>query len=332
MRKWKLYGIKPMAPPEDQPHNVDLSEWRTPSLLSRVLAWTARLWRWLASLWAANAALVTAEDSSDSITADRAEEEEPSHALTSSGTSPPHASASSLLQSISCSSDLVPFHEGNSSQAETHAAEGEAIAPPQTRPAPQRRLTRSGRPKALSSLADSPNPESTVSVSCSGDITVNLQRQLQRASTWPQNSSIHRQASSSWAPSHSQPGLATSNSSDIILAHSLPQDHSDAPHSCPGPQAASSEAGTSQAATSQEFHTTFVVKAGQASSGGIEEVKGASSPEAEEVSSSPRIAAVQSRPQQDAEGEEKPAWKVKLDARRARVQQQKLRAGKCMPA
>ena len=340
MRKWKLYAIQPMAPVEDQAHNVDLSEWRTPSLLSRVLALAAHFWEWLTSLWAKPAAVATAQDSSnsvDSVTASRAEEDDSSHALTrisSSGTSPSHALASDLLQqSVSSSSDMVPSHDQSGSQAEIQPMEGEVIAPPQICPAPHRRFTWSGRPKALSSFIDPHEPEPTAAISSSGNTTVNPQQQLQRASTWPQDSSIRSQALPSWAPSRSQSGRAISDSGDIILAHSTPQDLFDAWGDGSGPQAASSEAGSSQAANNQEFHRTYVAKAGQASNGGIEEVKGASSPEAEGITSSPRIAAVQRQPQQlqDAEGEEQPALKVKVDANRVRVQQERYRAGKCMP-
>ena len=340
MRKWKLYAIKPMAPVEDQPHNVDLGEWRTPSLLDKVLAWAARFWRWLTSLCTKAAAVATAgnsSDSIDSITAGRPEEEELSHALTrvsSSATSPSHALASDLLQqSISSSSDMVPFHDQNGSQAEIQHMEGEATAPFQSRPAPHRRSTWSGRPKVLSSFIDSDESEPTVAISSSGDVTVNPQQQLQRASTWPQDSFIRLQASSSWAQRRSQPGLAFSDSGDIIMPHSMPQDHFDALDDRSGSQAASSEADTSQAANNQDHHRSYVVKAGQASYGGIEEVKEPYSPEAEGGSSSPRIAAVQSQAQQlqDAEGEQKPPWKVKVDASRVKVQQQKLRAGESTP-
>lgn len=341
MRKWVLYGIEPLVPVVNQPQSDGVSAalpHRIPSLLTRVLSWAARSWKWPAFLWANVTAVATAGDicdSADDTEAGSAEEEESRHALirgSRSGTPSFHSVASDLLQqSISSSNfDRVTFHDVNGDLAEIAAAHAEALAPPKTPFTPQGRFTWSGRSTgALKPAADTDGAEPAVTITRSGNILVNPEPHLQRASTWPRASSICPALLPALAPSLSKPDLTISDTDEIILATSRPQDYLNL--KLTSPQAAGNVAGTSQAGNHQHFHKTYTVKAGHVGGGGIEEVRGPSSPEAG-VSDSPRIAAVQSHSLQlQEEEEEKPQWKVKTDAAEAKVQQQKDKAGKCLP-
>ena len=343
MRKWVLYGIQPLVPVVDQPQFDGLSEatpQRIPSLLTGVLSWAARSWKWPASLWAHATAVATAvvtagdiSDSADDTQAGSVEEEESCHALvrgSDSGFPPSHAVASDMLQqSISSSSsvDRVISHDEPGDLAGIAAAHAEAVAPPKTPLTPQRRFAWSGRfTEAFRPAANTDEAEPTVSITRSGDILVNPEQHLQRASTWPKASSTSPALPPARAAGLSKPDLAISGDGKIILATSMPQDYLTL--NLTSSQAAGNMAETSQAASHQQFHKTYTVKAGHV---GIEEVKQPYSPEAMGAES-PRIAAVQSHSLQlQEEGEEKPQWKVKADAQGLKLQQQKDKTGKCLP-
>ena len=337
MRKWVLYGIEPLIPAVDQPpsHCLPVAVPRRTSLLSGVFTWAARSWKWPASLWAKSGVVATVGDICDSADGITVDHQQASHALTQgsiSGTPSSHAVAPDLLQqSISNSNvDRVILHDMNGDLAEIQAVHAEALAPPKTHLCPQRRFTWSGKfIKAFNPATDTDESELDVTISCSGDILVNPKHQLQRASTWPRASSACSalaQTLPALAPRFSEPDLAISDNGGTSLASCTPQDHL-TPHTA-SPQSAGSVADTSQAASDQHFHRTYVVKAGQVGGDGIEEIKGPTSSEAVR-GNSPRIAAVQSQLLQLQEDKEevKPQWKVKVDARRAKARQHKDRAG-----
>ena len=346
MRKWVLYGIKPVVPVLDQPQSDGLSEaltWRIPSFLTGVLSWAVRSWKTPASLWARTTAVATAQDVSDTadgIQAGSAEEEESSHALirgSSSGTPSSRAVSPDLLQqsfsSSSSSADRLISHDVNVDLTETQAVHAGASAPPTARFTPQRHSTWSSRStEAFCPPADADEIEPAVTIPRSGDILVNPKQHLQRASTWPRASSTcpaSPQPPTALLPSRSKPDLAISDNGEVIRTTPLSQDYLN--HDPASSQAAGSVAEAGLAASDQQFHKTCVVKAGHVGGGDIEEVKGLVSPKAA-GGGSPRIAAVQSHPLQlQEEEEEKPQWKVKANAKGTRVQQQNTKAGKCLP-
>ena len=341
MCKWVLFGIEPLLPEVVQPQSDGVSVplfWRIPSLLTRVLSWAAYCWRWPAFLWASNTAVATAGDISDSTDvtqAGSAEDEASSHALirsSSHGTPPSHAIASDLQQqSISSSSvsRAIPY-DINCDLAEIQAEHAEASVPPRTPRTPQRRFTWSGRSsEAFSPTTDTDESGAAVTISRSGEILINAQQHLHRASSWPRASSTcpdFPQPLTASAPSRSQPDLAISDNNDIILATSMPQDCLNLSPALS--QAAGSVADTNQTASNQHFHKTYIVKAAHVGSGGIEEVKGPAPLEAA-GSGSPRIAANHSTNKETEEG--KPQWKDKADAKGGRALQQNDKSGKRLP-
>lgn len=144
--------------------------------------------------------------------------------------------------------------------------------------------------------------EPTLAISPSGAITVRPEVPLQPAPTQPQGSSTL------YAPHHAtalpEPHLTISDSGEIIPAQLEPAVH-------PTPPPRPPQAASSAAAGSSSFHRTYVVKAGKVASDGIEE-----------VTESPRVAAVQRLGQQQQGQEDINSLRRRVvDANGVRAQQ-----------